>query len=264
MEQIVSDQGQVINIILIAISILGLMSIGIVLFFYFSRKKIVKSELEKANLEIAYQKEIIQSTIITQERERKRIAQDLHDAISSKLNIVALNASLLENPDIEKDEVNKAGTSILKVTTAVLENSRQIAHDLLPPTLDKFGLVAALEELCEEVAETKKFKVDFCFDYVEVDAFTADKELYIFRIIQELMNNSIKHSKATILDLCLVGKDGIITLKYSDNGIGFNLEKGQNSKGLGMSGIENRTRILNGELMIDTAPNQGVKVKITI
>ena len=101
------------------------MSIAIVLFFYFSRKKIVKTELEKARLEIDHQKELLQSTILTQEDERKRIAQDLHDAISSKLNVVSLNASILTDANISVEEANKIGGSIYDVTSNVLESSRR-------------------------------------------------------------------------------------------------------------------------------------------
>ena len=94
-EALPNPEKEVVKIILLALAILIFMGVAIVLFFYFSRKKIIKTQLEKAHLEIAYQKELLQATILTQEEERKRIAQDLHDAISSKLNVVSLNANFL-------------------------------------------------------------------------------------------------------------------------------------------------------------------------
>ena len=106
---------QITNIIIIALVLLLLMSAAIVIFFYLSRKRIVKTQLEKANLEIAHQKEMLQATIIVQEEERKRIAQDLHDAISSKLNIVSLNANMLSESGIPSEETNKIADSILQV-----------------------------------------------------------------------------------------------------------------------------------------------------
>ena len=90
------------------------MALAIVLFFYFSRRRIIKTELEKANLEINYQREVLQSTIITQEEERKRIAQDLHDAISSKLNVVSLNANMLSDTSISTEETVKIAENIEK------------------------------------------------------------------------------------------------------------------------------------------------------
>lgn len=132
-EESFSSGTEFLDIIFFAVGLLLFMSLAIVLFFYFSRKKIIKAQLEKANLEIEYQKELLQSTILTQEEERKRIAQDLHDAISSKLNVVSLNANMLFGNDLESSEVHRIGESIRKTTTTVLENSRRIAHDLLPP-----------------------------------------------------------------------------------------------------------------------------------
>lgn len=240
-----------------------LMVIAIVAFFYFSRKRIIKTELEKANLEISYQKEIIQSTIITQEEERKRIAQDLHDAISSKLNVVSLKANMLMDGAISLEEANKTAESILNITSTVLESSRKIAHDLLPPTLDKFGLQAALEELCEELEETRRFKIAYNLKYGQ-NLLTQDEELHLFRIVQELFNNAIKHSQAPKIDLSLYTKENSVTLEYKDNGKGFELEHALKAKGLGMSGIENRLVILNGKLDMTTSPGNGLQVIITL
>jgi len=262
MQEMVSEEQQIITIILIAISLLVLMSIAIVLFFYFSRRRITKTELEKANLEIEHQKEVLRSTIITQEEERKRIAQDMHDAISSKLNVVSLNANMLLEANIAAAETNKIADSILKVTTTVLESSRKIAYDLLPPTLHKFGLVASLEELCDEVNETGKFKVKFKFNYAE-KTLLSDEELHLFRIAQELFNNAIKHSEATTLKLGLFSEENLLKFHYKDDGKGFLLSEARNAKGLGISGIENRAAILNAHLNIETAPGEGLFVEIT-
>lgn len=257
------DSSYIVNIILIAIGLLLLMSIAVILFFYFSRRKIIKAELEKANLEIEHQKDMLQSTIITQERERKRIAQDMHDAISSKLNVVSLNANLLTEDSISSEDVNKMGDTILKVTGMVLENSRRIAHDLLPPTLEKFGLVAALEELCDEFETSKKFRIEHSFQYDE-NFLEAEKELHLFRVAQELFNNAAKHSEATELILDLITNENILSLQYLDNGKGFDAIKAREAKGLGMSGIENRASILDAELQIHSEPGKGTKIDLNI
>jgi len=263
MENLMADDIEITNIILLAFGLLLTMVLAIVIFFYFSRKKIIKTQLEKATLEIEYQKEIIQSTIITQEKERKRIAQDLHDAISNKLNIVSLNANLLAEENIASAESNKIAKSILSITGNVLESSRQIAHDLLPATLDKFGLEAALEELCEEISETKKFDVSCELGYKNT-ALSSEEELHLFRIVQELFNNTIKHSEATKIELNLVSNENTVSLHYKDNGKGFDLENSKAKKGLGMSGIENRAVILNAEIEIKSNLGEGIDVKLKI
>ena len=210
----------------------------------------------------SYQKEIIQNTLVTQEEERKRIAQDLHDAISSKLNVVSLNANMLADEDITPSEANRIGEGIHKVTATVLENSRRIAHDLLPPTLQKFGLKAALEELCEEVSETKKFDLSYNFNYTN-GSLVAEKELHLFRIAQELFSNSIKHAEASSIILSLNTVADKVDFKYQDNGKGMDLSSVKYAKGLGMSGIENRASILNAVLEIVSSPGNGLSVQLT-
>ncbi|MEM7084543.1 MAG: histidine kinase [Bacteroidota bacterium] len=261
MDDLIGQENQFVSVILIAIGLLILMTIAVVLFFYFSRRRVIKAELEKANLEIDHQKELLQSTIITQEEERKRIAQDLHDAISSKLNVVSLNANILSETDISSAEANKIGESIYKVTSTVLENSRRIAHDLLPPTLQKFGLQAALEELCEELVDTKKFNLTYKIDY-PLQFLEPNAELHIFRIVQELMNNSIKHSEANDLNLSVITEENLLSLQYQDNGKGFQMDAMRAAKGLGMSGIEHRAIILEADLTIESSPGNGILINL--
>jgi len=263
MEELFSEEGQIINIILIAIGLLVFMAIAIVVFFYFSRKKIIKTELEKATLEIAHQKKVIRVNLITQEAERKRIAQDLHDAISSKLNVVSLNANILAESGITSEETNRIALVIVDVTSTILENSRRIAHDLLPPTLAKFGLEAALEELCDEVHETKKFVVSHLCSYIQ-GQIEKKYELHVFRIAQELFSNAIKYSEATSLDLRLESDKNGVYLRYADDGVGFDLHKAKQAKGIGMSGIENRVSILNGTLAMETTTGKGLSLTIAI
>lgn len=263
MDSLIAENNQVVYVIMLAIGLLALMSIAIIAFFYYSSKRVIKSEREKAKLEVDHQKEILQATIITQEEERQRIAQDLHDAISSKLNIVSLNANMLAEEGIPSDETNKIGASILAVTTTVLESSRQIAHDLLPPTLEKFGLQAALEELCEELLETGKYVLHYSFNY-DQGTLAADRELHLFRIAQELVNNTIKHSEATSIRLTLDSSESLVSLHYEDNGKGFDAFAVKNAKGLGVSGIVNRVAILDGNLKMDASPGNGIKGTIEI
>lgn len=261
MENLLSEENQIVNIILIAIGLLVAMSVAIVVFFYFSRKKIIKTELEKARLEIDHQKELLQSTILTQEEERKRIAQDMHDAISSKLNVVSLNANFLTDPTISIEEANKFGESIKKVTSGVLENARRIAHDLLPPTLEKFGLESAIEELCEELIETQRFVLDYQIDYP--NAFLKpEAELHVFRMLQELISNSIKYSEAHTVALKIHTENEQFIMHYSDDGKGFDMDEMKRAKGLGMSGIENRAIILNAQLSVSSSIGNGIQVRL--
>lgn len=261
-EELFQEQTQFVNIILVAILFLLLMALAMITFFLFSRRKIVKTELEKANLEIEHQKEMLRSTIVTQEEERKRIAQDMHDAISSKLNVVSLNANMLKDISNSQGDREEIAENILKMTSTVLENSRRIAHDLLPPTLHKFGLEAALDELCEEVTATGRFVVKHSFEYPS-DSLQEEDELHLFRIAQELFSNAIKYSEAKKIELNLGFRENSLHFEYIDDGKGFNPETAKKARGLGLSGIENRTVLMNGDLSIRTSPGEGLVVEIT-
>jgi two-component system, NarL family, sensor kinase len=239
-----------------------LMAGVLILFFYFSRKKIIQKEIEKKNLEINHQKELLRSVILTQESERKRIAQDLHDDISSKLNVVSLNTHLLKTPNLSDDEILEITNNITGLTQKALESSRRIAHDLLPPVLEKFGLNAGIEELIVEVSSSKLVKVNY-INHLKFDFDETERHLHIFRILQELLNNSIRHGNATEIAINFDTINGVETSTYIDNGKGFDISNKESQKGLGMKNIESRVNFLNGTLAITSKVNEGVKVIFT-
>lgn len=235
------------------------MALVLILFFYYSRKKIIKQEIDKKTLEINYQKELLNSVIITQEEERKRIAQDLHDDISSKLNIVSLNSHMLKASDLTETEMNEITTTIIDLTTKALENSRRIAHDLLPPVLEKFGLHAGIAELALEFNSSKAVQVNY-ENHINFQTVDSYKQLHIFRILQELMNNSLRHGKAKEITISFNSVNNINTCNYSDNGLGFEVDNKKNGKGLGMKNIEGRINFIQGSMKITSEINKGTQV----
>ncbi|MFV8322351.1 sensor histidine kinase [Flavobacterium sp. LB3P21] len=253
------QESEIIEIIVYSFIAFLLMGLVLILFFYFSRKKIIQKEFEKKDLEIQYQKELLSSVIITQEEERKRIAQDLHDDISSKLNIVSLNSHLLTTPNLTETEVVEITNNIINLTAKALDNSRKIAHGLLPPVLDKFGLHAGVEELCLEFSSSKAVKVNYENKTV-FDIIDNDKHLHVFRILQELMNNSLRHGKASIISIIFEKKNEKNWCFYTDDGIGFEMKSDENKKGLGMKNIESRIAFLNGKMTLDSSINKGISV----
>ena len=261
MENLFSAENQIVTIVIIGVLLLLLMAVALLLFFFFSRKKIVQKELERKELEVEHQKEIIHATILTQEKERKRIAQDLHDEISSKLNVILLNSNFLKDGELSPDEYENVNKSIIKVTKSTIGNARKIAHDLLPPILEKFGLQSAIDELVDEYNLSKTVKIDSDIWYPE-KRLSSTQELHVFRIIQELINNSVKHGQAEIININFKEKDEELNLNYRDNGVGFSAEVIEEKKGLGMKNIESRVELLNGDLLIKSAINEGIEVSI--
>lgn len=253
---------EIVAIILYTSLFFMVMAIALVVFFYFSRKKIIQKELEKKDLVLQYQKEQLHAVIVTQEEERKRIAQDLHDDISSKLNIVSLNSHLLTAPDLTEKETLEITENIINLTTKALENSRKIAHNLLPPVFEKFGLNAAVEELCEEFESSKAVKV-YYKNEIDFDDKEIDRHLHVFRILQELMNNSMRHGKASEIWITFRNDGDIKTCNYEDNGVGFDMENVENQKGLGMKNIDSRLSFLDGTIQINSEIGNGIAVMFT-
>ncbi|WGD35553.1 sensor histidine kinase [Olleya sp. YS] len=250
-----ATQEQIIGALVYSIIFLVLVTLGLILFFYYSRKKIIEKEVEKVNIKLDLQKKILQTTIKVQEKERNRIAQDLHDAISSKLNVISLTTHVLLDDETIKGKQKESLNHILDITTRTLESSRKIAHELMPPILDKFGLKVALEELFDEFTSNTSIKIKYNID--ELDDVEKSNELHIFRIAQELINNSLTHGKANLLEMKLVKEKEGFKLVYKDNGKGFDVNKTSKKSGIGLQNIKSRVSILNGQLSIESSKNKG-------
>lgn len=256
------NDSELIRVIIYTFNAFIIMALVLILFFYYSRKKIIRQEVEKRVLEMSHQKEILHSVILTQESERKRIAQDLHDDISSKLNVISLNSHLLKTDNITASELHEIADGITNLTNNALESSRRIAHDLLPPVLEKFGLHAGIEEMVSEFNNSKAVAIDYD-NQLYFDINDIDWQLHIFRIIQELLNNSMRHGKASKISIVFKKSDDSNQCVYTDNGMGFDPKVAFKNKGLGMKNIESRVDFLNGTLEIDSIINHGTTVTFT-
>lgn len=254
-ENIISGQEQVITALVFGLIFLVLITTGLILFFHYSRQKIVQKELEKAALKLENQQKILQTSIAIQEAERKRISQDLHDAISSKLNIISLTTNVLLTDKAINQKQKSALEQVLEITTNTLESSRKIAHDLMPPILTKFGLKVALEELFEDVSAHSAIEIEHNID--ELLRLSQTNQLHVFRIIQELINNSIRHGNANELVVFIEGNANGFLIHYQDNGIGFNVREISKKSGIGLQNINSRAKILNGTLKIESTKNNG-------
>lgn len=205
---------------------------------------------------------MLNAAILTQEKERKRIARDLHDDISSKINIISLNSHFLTAPNLTEVEISEITSNIIDVSAKVLESTRRISHDLLPPIFDEFGIHVAIEELCANYSNSNSLEIDYHNHHKQVIFDEIDKKnhLHLFRILQELVNNSIRHGKASKIKIELEKNESNRFLIYEDNGIGFDDSQESIKKGLGMKNIESRVEFLKGEFKIKSAINQGVHV----
>jgi signal transduction histidine kinase len=208
-------------------------------------------------LNISQCKNQLSATVRTLEMDRKRIAQDLHDDLGSKLNVISLNCHLLKIPNLSQKDIEEITKNIIEYTSKALTSSRKLTHSLLPPVLEKFGLHAGIEELCTEFIDTTGVKIQYV-NNVKFDFKDNEKHIHVFRIIQELLANSIQHGKATSISISFNEIDGKKNCKYTDNGIGFDLNQLKDHEGLGMKNVSGRLVILGGNLTIESQMNEGI------
>ena len=131
----------------------------------------------------------------------------------------------------------------------------------MPPILDKFGLKDAIEELADSFSNSRKIKINYSINYKN-KLLPSQSELHFFRIVQELINNSVRHGKAKNSTINITSKDNKIHFNYTDDGIGFNFNNSLLKKGIGMKNIESRVALLQGKYSIKTAENKGFEINI--
>jgi len=253
-------ENTVVILILISTLVIVGLAIGVLVLYNVSQSRIILEVEEAHKKELAYKEELLSNSIEVQERERSRIAKDLHDEIGSKLNIVNLSVNLLKSSINRSSETDQILEQIEMSLTDSIDRARTISHDLLPPILAKFGIQSAINALVSEVNRTGAIKMstDIGEEWVSI---TKDKELHLYRIIQELVNNSLKHSKAKNIYISSVAKNDKIHLSYKDDGIGIHnlsVEK----IGLGMSSIHTRADIMGAKFVLDEESEGGFSAEI--
>jgi signal transduction histidine kinase len=200
----------------------------------------------------------LQSMINGQETERTRIAKDLHDGLGGLFSTVKMYFSTLQhkNPELSNDELFQKGYSI--IDTASVE-VRRIAHNMMPEVLMKLGLVNALKDLCDSITSGKLLTVS-----LEAHGMTgrlnSTTEIMLFRIVQELLNNIIKHAHATEVIIQCVRDQSRLSLIVEDNGQGFNTADADAHAHAGITTVKNRVDYLKGHMTIDSQKNVGTTV----
>jgi signal transduction histidine kinase len=208
------------------------------------------------------EKKLFETIISTEEREREHFAGDLHDEVGPLLSSLKMYISLLaETEDKKKKEyiVPQIQTLIKESITTV----REISNDLSPHVLNNYGCVAAINSFLG----LKRDFLNITFNQnLENKRFNQSTEIVIYRIVKELVNNTIKHAKANNIDLKLLEEENAIILQYSDDGKGFNVnETVENTKGsIGLLNIMSRVKTVNGKYKISSSEGTGFWFELTI
>jgi len=222
----------------------------------------IRNQAELRALHDARQIDLMGAVFETQESERKRLAEDLHDSVGQVLSAIKLNLHRLD-----KNCINDATQPLLadtrKLADECIQEIRNIIQNVLPPVLTDYGLLVALEALSTKVEQATHIKVKFNKNIAD-QRFPHEIELALYRIAQELFGNAIKHSDATVVYLSISMEAGYLIMEFKDNGIGFNLDDVKH--GFGLKNLQSRVQLISGEINTYSKPLSGaitiVKLKI--
>lgn len=239
---------KIFTAILLAAGILGI----IVIYFIIT---IVRNQ--RRHLKLQQQTLLVEINAL--ENERKRIVSDLHDELGPLLSVVKFQVSSLETKISEDIElIQKASNNL----DNILDRIRGICNHLMPQVLTRKGLVMAIREFITELDTRTSIKMDFSYQNV---SFPPDTEVHLYRMIQEIVYNAIKHSEAGKMTIDISSKNGKIILIIQDNGKGFESENIlKESRGLGLKNILSRVDILKGELYLASGPGKGTTYTIEL
>lgn len=216
--------------------------------------------------EVEHQKNtVLRSFIQGQEDERHRIAQDLHDGVGHLLSIVKIGlSSFQESVQALAPERLEEFQHFLRIYDQAVQEVRAVSHQLMPATLRKMGLKAALQDLATILTLSGKIRVDVSLEALDTLTTQLDNELEtsVFRIVQELANNTVKYAQARTVSIQIINNGGSLLCIYEDDGIGFDVHNVP--RGIGLNNIHNRVLLLGGTAEFDSALGNGMVATIEI
>lgn len=226
---------------------------------------VYNNRLRRTRKEKASQEEFTRKLIESHEEERKKISAELHDSLGQDLIIIKNSANLAINKLKTETDTAKLINQISEISASALNNVRAISHNLRPAELDKLGLKETIKSIIELVASSSDIKFSYSVDDIN-NVLSKNNEVNFCRIVQECLNNILKHSKATeaSVQIMLSGNNVIAVIR--DNGIGFNQESVSNEAGIlnfGMKTISERVKMMDGNMKINSGIGKGTEIIIT-
>jgi signal transduction histidine kinase len=232
----------------------------LVLLFVFLRRQ-RKNEKEKEEMRNHFEKTLLKSQIEIQDQTIDYVAKEIHDNIGQILFLAKLN-----NNQITRENALEKANLIDDLIGRAFNDLRSISHNLKNNSFHQIGLTESIEQLLHNLERTGKFTTSFiCPPSDEIDGMIHGNDIILFRIIQEVVNNVLKHSGADRIDIQITREDKTISIEIMDNGIGFNTENARNGQqGIGMKNIYSRAKLINTTVNIISAAGEGTKVTLTL
>ncbi len=251
-------QKNIITITLITLLIVILL----IIYLLYNRYKLKKQQ--ELDQELIRQKDLRSIAIIdAEEKERTRIAKDLHDGIGQQLSAAKLAINALDNLTDEEKRNEKIGV-LSNMLDESIKDVRAVSHSMMPSALYKLGLSSAIREFVQKISATGAIKADLEIVGLD-DSLNKTTEIILYRVIQELVNNTIKHAQAKKVMIQMIKHDNdMLNIIVEDDGIGFNTKDTNNVEGIGLKNIQSRIEYINGDVVFDSTSGKGTTVIIDV
>jgi len=243
---------QAVWIIVLGTAALMLMGFSLIFFILQYKKQALQSELKLEKLKTEHQQQMLSETLRSAEKERDKIGTELHDSVGAMLSSIKMNLQMERQQAPEDDE-------LMRHLNETINSVRSISHQMGPVILKKYGLKAAIEETLGKING-----LEGNVNHWEEPDIRPEDKLMLFRILQESINNTLKHSGATTIKVSCTKNDDRFDLLYEDNGKGFPPEVVEKAEGMGLWNILNRGEVLNATVNFSNPQTGGARINISI
>lgn len=242
---------------------LGIVVLALFTIIYFRQKAVHERALTQQKIiQLEEEKKLMAAKLLVegQEEERKRIATELHDGLGVLLSATKMQFSTISDKSPENKELIDKATRMLEQASG---DVRKISHNMMPGLLTKLGFYEAVEDLFEHIDDSKTLNAT-CNITGDQERLSENKEIMLYRIVQEMVNNTLKHAEARNIELQIRILENKLDIKYADDGKGFDYNQKLETESIGLKSIQSRVDFLNGKLEFDSKPGSGVKYTLTI
>ena len=257
-----SQNFEIGSVLIIATLGMFVLSVTIIVFYILYQRRLYRQQEEMRAAEARYQKELLRASEQSREKEQQRMAQELHDGVGAMLSTTRMYMQQVQRLAGTEQSTEFAQRAD-KLLGETLVSVRRIAQDLQPVVLETLGLTEALKTLAEKVTGSGTVRVTT--DFGDLPPLSEENSLRLYRMVQELLSNGLKHAQAKEITLKLYKVKGQVTLSYTDDGMGFDPEqlRGPDGRGgMGLRTLESRATLLGGQLTVESAPQQGTRIRI--
>ena len=260
-------EGEINIPLLILVGCLGMLilAVAIVLFVLLYQKKVLAQQNQLQQAENLHQRQLLEAAIMVEEKERERIAKNIHDDVGMLLNVTKLNLTKISRNIDKKQIIQEVVFESLTLVDETINNIRGIAKDLVPPTLLRLGYLNGIAELSRTISATGEVKVNFTCNEMDF-RFKENVELQLYRLTVELVNNILKHAKASIINIQVLSSPKLINIAITHNGVGISdddvLRISQEQRGIGLKSIESRAQLIDAIVHYYKQPDSKITIDV--